>query len=402
MWPRKRIDIGNADIAFGLWSCLFDAERSDQEMSDRAGLAPNLLTCFSVRSAFSLLLNVLNLSRGSEVIMTAINVPDMERIVRHHGLVPIPVDLDFDTLVVSPLSIQDKISDRTKMIVIAHLFGSRMPLDSIRQIASTYDIMLVEDCAQVFAGLGNVVATEADVSLYSFGPIKTATALGGALVYSKDSDLVSQMRAVQKCLPVQSRGEFCLRLLKYALLKTLGVPWLYGLLFRCLRNPDRSIGSLARNFAGQQLFGRIHRQPSQPLQTLLRRRLSKFEDAKLAARQLTARRLLSLLREPVCVPGFANLDHTHWVFPVVVMRPDILVEELRNLGFDATRIHSLAVVASTLGFGNCPVAKQILDEVVFVPIREKCSESCLQKIATAINRQRRCPVESNTAELCAP
>ena len=51
-----------------------------------------------VRTLFDLYLTVKNFPKGSEVIMTAINIPDMVNIVLLHGLKPVPVDVDIGTL----------------------------------------------------------------------------------------------------------------------------------------------------------------------------------------------------------------------------------------------------------------------------------------------------------------
>lgn len=61
------------------------------------GQPSDLLVTISARTAWSLFLQVLNLPRGSEVLMTSINIPDMVQIVREHGLVPVPVDINADT-----------------------------------------------------------------------------------------------------------------------------------------------------------------------------------------------------------------------------------------------------------------------------------------------------------------
>ena len=52
----------------------------------------------SVRSIWDNFLRNLRLPRGSEVLMTAINIPNMVQIVRFNNLVPVPVDIDFDEL----------------------------------------------------------------------------------------------------------------------------------------------------------------------------------------------------------------------------------------------------------------------------------------------------------------
>lgn len=61
------------------------------------GQPSELLITISVRTAWSLFLRVLDLPKGSEVLMTSINIPDMVQIVREYELVPVPVDIDVET-----------------------------------------------------------------------------------------------------------------------------------------------------------------------------------------------------------------------------------------------------------------------------------------------------------------
>lgn len=58
----------------------------------------DVIVTMCVRTLFDLYLTVKNFPKGSEVIMTAINIPDMVNIVLLHGLKPVPVDVDIGTL----------------------------------------------------------------------------------------------------------------------------------------------------------------------------------------------------------------------------------------------------------------------------------------------------------------
>ena len=59
-------------------------------------------------------------------------------------------------------------SPRTRGIVVAHLFGSRMPLDAVFAFAREHGLVVFEDCAQVFAGRHYTGDARSDVSLFSF------------------------------------------------------------------------------------------------------------------------------------------------------------------------------------------------------------------------------------------
>jgi perosamine synthetase len=67
-------------------------------MSPNVPFDERIILTASVRTTFDLILQVLDLPIGSEIVMTCINIPDMVKIIRHHGLVPVPVEISDDTL----------------------------------------------------------------------------------------------------------------------------------------------------------------------------------------------------------------------------------------------------------------------------------------------------------------
>lgn len=81
------------------------------------------LACLSVRSAFDLCLKAYNFPSGSQVIMSAINVPSMFEIVRAHGLNPVAWDVDVNTMAPNLSQLQSLYNGSTVAIVLAHVFG---------------------------------------------------------------------------------------------------------------------------------------------------------------------------------------------------------------------------------------------------------------------------------------
>ena len=276
MWPRKLLDIGWTDLAFGGLQCIFPRENRAQirKLEEKCGGYDQAMICLSVRTGFDLLLQALRLPAGSEVIMSAITIPDMIAIVRRHGLVPVPLDLEFNTLAPTPRALQSAITTKTRLIVVAHLFGVCVPMAPIVEVAKEHDLFVVEDCAQSFEGWETIGCSQlshstADARLYSFGPIKTATSLGGAVVQIRDTRVLAEMRNIHDRYPVQEQRSFALRIIKVAMLKSASNRMLYGWLMQAcyyLRiDADGLVNSLARNFGKRDLLENIRRQPCKTL-----------------------------------------------------------------------------------------------------------------------------------------
>jgi perosamine synthetase len=123
------------------------------------------------------------------------------------------VDVDSGTLAVRPWALEAALTPRTRVVLVAHLFGGRMDLGGLAKFVKDRGLLLVEDCAQAFQGPKRMGDSEADVSMYSFGTLKTSTALGGAVLRVRDGEVLSRMRGIQASYPPQGRGGYLKKLL---------------------------------------------------------------------------------------------------------------------------------------------------------------------------------------------
>ena len=219
------------------------------------------VACLSVRSGFDLLLSSLRLPAGSEVLMSALTVPDMPRIARHHGLIPVPVDLVENGCTPSLESLRQSVTPATRLLVVAHLFGTRIDMDPILEFARQHRLWVIEDCAQAYHGRPYRGHRDSDAALFSFGPIKTATALGGGIIRLKTPELADRLRQIQQSYPVQSRCSYLCRLLKYSTFKTLAARPLFTVIVLVCRalgiGPDALVSGAARNFPVEDLFDHL-------------------------------------------------------------------------------------------------------------------------------------------------
>src|SRR5919112_167818 len=130
---RHRLDLSVKDISFGVLSCVRHWRRGkfEAEISTLCSLGDEGLVCFSVRSGWDLWLGAQGLRAGDEVLVSAVTHPDMIRIIREHGLRPIPVDLDPRTLMPLSSALEAALTPRMRVVLVVHHFGGRMDLGLI-------------------------------------------------------------------------------------------------------------------------------------------------------------------------------------------------------------------------------------------------------------------------------
>jgi perosamine synthetase len=392
MWVRKRLDIRWSDLGSGLRDCLTRWNRATlaEDLEDLWSAADDAFACLSVRTGFDLWLKALQLPPGSEVLVSAITIRDMVRIIESHGLVPVPVDLEPDDLSVDVESLERAITPRTRAILVAHLFGTRQVLDPIFEIARRHELFVAEDCAQAFAGRHYTGHPKADVSMFSFGSIKTATALGGGLLCVRDPEVLARMRQLQASYPVQSRGAFAKRVFKYSVMKlaSYGIPFgaLVGTMRLLGRDPGQFVTGLTRGFPGPNLLPLIRRRPSAPLLALMHRRIAFFNRRSLARRTQRGLRLLSLLNGALPSPGAAAKTHSFWVLPVLHDDPNELIRRMLNIGFDASRAHSMFVVPPPADRPalRAAMAEAMLPLIVHLPCYGEMPDSELRHLADEV------------------
>lgn len=147
-----------------------------------------VLPTFCVRSALDLYLQVRKFPKGSEVIMTSVNLPDMVQLIREHGLIPVPLDLDPRTM--GPVSLEkmkELITPKTKAFIAAYIYGVKFDPKPYADLCEEHDIDFLEDVAQTFSGTKKWVGSpQAKLSMFSFGLIKVQTCLSGAVAVIRD------------------------------------------------------------------------------------------------------------------------------------------------------------------------------------------------------------------------
>src|SRR5215213_8129588 len=356
MYARHRLDISVADISFGVLWCGWRLRRKQLEVEvlRLCALEEEGLVCFSVRSGWDLWLGAQGLRAGDEVLVSAITHPDMVRIIHEQGLRAVPVDIDPETLAPRPWMLEAALTPRTRVILVAHLFGGRMDLGDVAKFARERGLLLVEDCAQAFQGPKRMGDPAADVSMYSFGTLKTSTALGGAVLRVRDREVLGRMRGKQASYPFQDRGGYLKKLLKVLGLLAVSRPRPYGLLAgACTRlesDLDALVNGVVCGFPPREpaatFFRRLRHRPSAPLLAERSEVWRSFDRERLAS---SGERFASGLREAPAgrsLPTEASLMMSGVVFlPVYPELPSQAFDVMAGLVNDCAARGAIGSVA---------------------------------------------------------
>ena len=144
--------------------------------------------------ALILALRAFNFEKGSEVIVPSNTYIATILSIIHNDLTPVLVEPDISTYNIDPKKIEEKISSKTRAIMVVHLYGKVCEMDSINAIAEKHDLKVIEDCAQAHgAKYKNIKAGNwGHLGAFSFYPTKNLGALADAGAMTTNDDQLAE------------------------------------------------------------------------------------------------------------------------------------------------------------------------------------------------------------------
>jgi len=151
----------------------------------------------SATTALHLALIALDIKEGDEVIVPAFTWVSTANVVLYQGAKVVFVDIDPTTFNIDPEQLKDKITSKTKAIMVVHLFGLCAPMDEIKSISG--DIPLIEDgaCAAGSAYKGVPAGGLGLMGCFSFHPRKSITTGEGGMITTNDDALAEKLQILR-------------------------------------------------------------------------------------------------------------------------------------------------------------------------------------------------------------
>jgi len=132
---------------------------------------------------------------GDEVITTPITFAASANCALYCGAKPVFADIDPETYNIDPDSIRKCITDKTKAVIAVDFTGQAVKADEIRAICDEFGLVFIEDAAHSIGTKynGKYVGNIADMTCFSFHPVKTVTAGEGGAILTNDDDLYTKL-----------------------------------------------------------------------------------------------------------------------------------------------------------------------------------------------------------------
>lgn len=299
--------------------------------------------------ALWLAFRVLNIKEGDEVIVQGNTYIASVMGITINGATPVFVEPD-DYYQINPAKIEEKITDRTKAVLVVHLYGQASDMAPIVELCKKYKLRLVEDCAQSHGACfnGKMTGTFGDIGCFSFYPSKNLGAFGdGGAIVTDDEQIAKDMKVYRN----------------------------YGSEKRYYNKVVGTNSRLDEIQAG-----------------LLRVRLSHLDDLTEEKRRIAARYFKELHNDKILLPRFIEgSTHVYHQFVIRCKERDELIAYLdeKEIG---TIIHypippHLAEAYRYLGFkeGDFPMTERLAKEVLSIPMYNGMTEEEQTYIIDTIN-----------------
>ena len=170
----------------------------ESTMADKVGV-PHAVAVSSGTAGLHLCMLVLGLSEGDEVIVPSFTFIAAANAIRYVGAVPVFVDIEEESLNMSPDGIERAITAKTRAILVVHTFGRPADMGRILAIARRHKLAVIEDACEAigaeFEGCG--VGSFGDLAVFAFYPNKQITTGEGGVVVTRRPELAAHLRVLR-------------------------------------------------------------------------------------------------------------------------------------------------------------------------------------------------------------
>lgn len=309
------------------------------------------------------------IKKGDEVIVTPMTFAASANCILYCGGTPVFADIKPDTYNIDPESIRAHITEKTKAVVAVDYTGQAVELDEIREICREHGLVLIEDAAHSIGTSykGRKVGSIADLTTFSFHPVKTVTAGEGGAVTTNDE------QTYRRLLRLRSHG--------------------------ITREQDEMVNPSDALWYNEQVELGYNYRMTDFQAALLISQLSRL-DLFIARRKEIVKRydeIFSQMPELIVQKEIEDSDTARHLY-VIQLNPELLNCSRREF-FDALyaenvcpQVHYLPVYMHSyyqkLGYkqGLCPVAEKLYENIMSIPLYYGLTDEDVETVIEAVKK----------------
>jgi dTDP-4-amino-4,6-dideoxygalactose transaminase len=366
---------------------------------------------FFYRGSISLfaLLKAMDIQPGDEVILQVFTCDAVPGTIVRAGGQPVYVDIDPCTFNMDPAKIEDRITRRTKAILVQHTYGIPAKMDSIMEIARAHKLWVIEDSCHALGSRyrGQEVGTFGDGAFYSFGWHKPLVlGVGGAAIVNNPG-LRHKMVNLYDRFGTPSHQELIslyTQYLAYSLFMTPKLFWSMRSVYRKLSGRGIIAGTSRRRKGARAQAMNATASPGDTMNAHLGKKIIPFQEGRLFRKLRSFERtvanqawIVSEYERLFPQVGYPPLEMGDGFEPIFFKYPLLsaskkeIFEKAPQAGVELSYIfasplypHHPKMAARWRSFGYrqgmCPVSEDIADRIVALPVHTKIQARDIEKI----------------------
>lgn len=305
------------------------------------------------------------LKAGDEIITSPITFTATSNAAIFLGAKPVFCDIDFNTYCIDVDKIEEKITKKTKIITPVSYAGYPVDIESIKEIAKKYNIIVIEDAAHALGAIrnGKKVGSEADMTILSFHPVKHITTGEGGMVLTNNEEFYEKLKLFRTHGITKDNSK----------LSKIEGPWYYEMI------------DLGYNYRIPDILCALGYSQMSKIEVFVERRnyiAKKYDDAFEGVKEIT-------------IPPRPNKNsrHAYHLYPILINNPEkrrIVFEKLREKGIFA-QVHYIPVhlqpyYRKNFGYkiGDYPMAEEFYKREISIPIFPKMTEEEINYVIQSV------------------
>lgn len=160
---------------------------------------PHAVAVSSGTAGLHLCIRALGIGEGDEVIVPSFTFIAAANAIRYERATPVFVDIEADSLNISPAGIERAITPKTRAILVVHTFGRPAEMEAILDIARCHNLAIIEDACEAIGAEydGQKAGLFGDAAVFGFYPNKQITTGEGGMVVTRRPELAERIRALR-------------------------------------------------------------------------------------------------------------------------------------------------------------------------------------------------------------